>query len=160
MPASRRSGFTLLEICLALLIGSLLMLLAIPSIGGMLAEHRLKESFERFDRLVATARRQSVTGQRTCSLAWNKNSIIVRSADPISGLPDEGEVARFAFNDGESFQLLRPAALQPNASLEWVFWNNGLCEPVQIAFHGKAGSWLVRYDPLTARGTFLQSELP
>lgn len=160
MTASRRAGFTLLELCLALLIGSMLILLAVPSISGMLAEHRLKESFERFDKLVATARRISVTEQRTCTLAWDKGGITLRSAGPGSAPAEPGAAYRLAFRNGESFELRRPASLQQNAPAEWAFWGHGICEPAQIAFQGPAGHWLVRYDPLTARGTFLQSELP
>lgn len=156
MITKRSTAFTLLELCLALVIGSMVMLLAVPSIAGLLAEQRLKESFGRFDRMVATARRKSVTEQRTWTMAWDKSGITLRSADS-SGEPD---VIRFPFRPDEGFELRRSASLRADAPAEWTFWSNGICEPARIAYHGKAGSWLVRYDPLTARGTFLQSDVP
>ena len=160
MILSRRAGFTLLEICLALAIGVMIILLAVPSISGLLAEQRLKESFERFDQLVAAAKLKSVTEQRTYALAWDRKGIALRALGTHESGSDEGAENRLVFEKDESFEFLRPAALLKDAPSEWVFWRNGTCEPAQISFHGKAGSWLVNYDPLTARGTFLNSAVP
>jgi Tfp pilus assembly protein FimT len=157
---SRRAGFTLLEICLALLIGVMLILLAVPSISGLLAEQRLKKSFEQFEQLVAAAKLQSVTEQRTYALAWDRKGITMGPLGPREPGHDEDAGNRLVFEKDESFDLLRPAALQKNAPSEWVFWSNGTCEPAQISFRGQAGSWLVNYDPLTARGTFVKSDVP
>jgi type II secretory pathway pseudopilin PulG len=157
---SRRAGFTLLEICLALAIGVMLILLAVPSISGLLAEQRLKQSFERFDQLVAAAKLKSVTEQRTYALAWDRKGIGLRALGANESGNDEDAGDRLVFEKDESFDLTRPGALLKDAPSVWVFWRNGTCEPARISFHGKAGSWLVSYDPLTARGTFLNSNVP
>jgi Tfp pilus assembly protein FimT len=159
VPPQRHAGFTLLEICLALAIGVMIILLSVPSISGVLAEQRLKKSFERLDALVSAARVRSASEQRAYALVWDREGItLVARERETAGTEDAGQ--RLAFEDKESFQLRRPAALMKNPPEEWVFWSNGVCEPAEIAYQGAAGSWLVKYDPLTARGTFLQSEIP
>jgi len=155
----RHAGFTLLEICLALAIGLMIIMLSVPSIAGLLAEQRLKRSFERLNRLVSVARVRSVTEQRGCSLVWDREGITLVSRDRTETDGSDEPEERLVFEEGESFELRRPAALIKKPPTEWVFWRNGTCEPVEIFFQGPAGNWLVRYDPLTARGTFLASEI-
>jgi len=149
----RRDAFTLLEICLALLIGLTLVLLAVPSVGGLLAEQRLKQSFERFDRLVGEAKRRSVNEQRVWRIVWDREEITLGTAER-----DAAPGERLVRAKDETFRIERPAALQKNAPPEWVFWPNGTCEPALISFAGPAGTWQARYDPLTTRGVFLHSD--
>ena len=40
--------------------------------------------------------------------------------------------------------------------MEWPFWRSGTCEAVVASYRGPAGSWVVKYDPLTVRGTVLE----
>jgi Tfp pilus assembly protein FimT len=155
----RHAGFTLLEICLALAIGVMIIVLSVPSISGLLAEQRLKRSFERLDALVAAARVRSASEQRAYALVWDREGItlVTRELEEAGAAPEPSD--RLVFEDEESFHLRRPAALTKNPPQEWVFWNNGICEPAEVAYEGPAGSWLVQYDALTARGTFLQSDI-
>lgn len=161
MRAHRSPGFTLLEICLALAIGVMIIALSVPSIAGLLAEQRLKRSFERFDLLVSEARVRSVSEQRAYALVWDRKEIVlVPRGREAAHPPTEEEAQSLVFEDKERFQLRRSAALTKNPPDEWIFWRNGTCEPVEISFEGAAGSWVVKYDPLTARGTFLRSDIP
>lgn len=160
MPSHRQAGFTLLEICLALAIGVMIIALSVPSIAGLLAEKRLKQSFERLDRLASVARVRSVTEQRAYGLLWDRKGISLMPMEREAASEREKPVERLEFEEKESFQLRRTAALLKDPPSEWIFWRNGTCEPVQIAYKGSGGSWLVNYDPLTARGTFLKSEVP
>jgi Tfp pilus assembly protein FimT len=140
-------------------IGVLLIAIAVPSIAGMIAEQRLRESFRKFDRLASLARHESVTTQRECRLVWDRKGIsLFRQISPEDAGEDATE-ERLSFDEKESFQLRRTAALQKSPSDEWAFWSNGTCEPVHIAYEGPAGKWQVRYDPLTAHATFLSSEV-
>jgi Tfp pilus assembly protein FimT len=157
VTASRHAGFTLLELCLALVIGVMIILLAVPSVAGLVAEQRLRRSFERFDRLVAAARVRSVTEQRAYILSWERAGIV---AHPTGLAVSESPEERLVFGQDETFRLRRPAALLKNPPAEWIFWRNGTCEPAEISFQGPAGNWLVSYDPLTGRGTFLKSAVP
>lgn len=147
---SRQNGFTLLEICLALMIGLLLITLAVPSVARTMAEQKLKHSFESFDAFVQDARMTSIREQREVTLRWSEKDVSIASVG-------DG-VRRFSFAKGDTYALERTAALISNAPQAWTFWKSGLCEPALISFHGRGGTWKVRYDPLTARGVFLESQ--
>jgi type II secretory pathway pseudopilin PulG len=158
--SSRHAGFTLLEICLALAIGVMIIVLAVPSIAGVIAEQRLKQSFERFDRLVSAAKLRSVTGQRAHVLVWDREGVSLLVSDDAAEEPADTTEERMTFEKEESLTIRRPAALMKDAPGEWVFWRNGTCEPAVISYQGPAGSWVVNYDALTGRGTFVSSEVP
>ena len=154
---ARRAGFTLLEICLVLMIGVILILLAVPSVSGLLADQRLHESYSRFEKLASEARLQSLHDQKPAFLVWDKHGISL--CKPNHDLHGEPEVVeRMDIGEKESFDVSRPAALVENPAAEWTFWPNGTCEPVVVSYKGPSGSWQVRFDPLTSHGTFLKSE--
>lgn len=153
---SRRAGFTLIEICLALLIGMCLIALAVPSISGMFREQRLRRSFESFDRFVRSAQLKSITERRSYVMVWNKENIELVPVEAAETEPAEPE--QFAFEEDQVFTIERPAALMKKPVAEWIFWKSGTCEPAVISFSGPAGKWAVDYNPLTARGIFLSSE--
>jgi len=155
MPA-RHAAFTLLEICLTLLIGMVLVLLAVPSVAGLFAEQRLHESYARFEQLADTARWRSIKEQQPYRLVWDKHRIILQAA--THGAGEGGEVDSLTLADDESFQLARTAALINPAPDEWTFWPDGACEPVVVSYHGRSGRWEVRFDAFHRRGTFQQSE--
>jgi Tfp pilus assembly protein FimT len=155
MPA-HRAAFTLLEICLTLVIGMVLILLAVPSVAGLLSEQRLHDSFIRFEQFANTARARSLQEQKPYRLLWDKKGVSMERISPLKN--DAGAVDRLALGDGETFQVERVAALSKESAAEWTFWPNGTCEPVIISYRGNAGRWRVRFDALGARTTFLQSE--
>ncbi|HJT82130.1 MAG TPA: prepilin-type N-terminal cleavage/methylation domain-containing protein, partial [Chthoniobacterales bacterium] len=61
----RDFGFTLIEIVLAVFILMLVLMLAVPSLSGVLADQRLRRSLNRFNELVNTAHEQSVAEHRS-----------------------------------------------------------------------------------------------
>jgi Tfp pilus assembly protein FimT len=153
---ARRAAFTLLEICLTLMISLMLILLAVPSVAGLLAEQRLHESFARFEQLANTARARSIKEQHPCRLVWEKKRIVLEA--PANREADRGEVESVVLGDDENYELLRVSALVSHAPDEWTFWPDGTCEPVVVSYHGHSGRWQVRFDALNPRGTFQQSE--
>jgi len=155
MPA-RHAAFTLLEICLTLLIGMVLVLLAAPSVAGLFAEQRLHESFVRFEQLANNARWRSTQEQQPYRLVWGKHRIILEPATEDAGR--SGEMESLTFSEDESFELVRPAALVHPAPEEWTFWPGGTCEPVTVSYRGRSGRWQVRFEAFNPRGTFEQSE--
>jgi type II secretory pathway pseudopilin PulG len=162
--SNRHNAFTLLEICLALFIGLLLVSLVVPSVAGVVAEQRLKHSFEDFDAFVQTVKLMSVRNHRAHRMIWDDKGITIEPPESAARIPGGSEkeaspVERFTFQKGEAFTVERTAALSDEPAGEWVFWANGICEPASIAFTGRDGNWTVRYDPLTVRGTFLESRV-
>ena len=155
----RRAGFTLLEICLAIFISLLLITLAVPSIVALLAEQRLKSSFDEFDGFVRTARERSMTERRTYAMSWAEDGIVLVPVERRDTDDPKAEPERFVFAQGETFALERPGALMKKPAPEWIFWRSGLCEEALVTFAGDAGKWSVRYDPLTTHATFLDSEV-
>ena len=157
---SRHDGFTLLEICLVIMIALIFFAMAIPSVEGLFAEQRLKKTFEAFDDFVHRAQARAVEERRAFVLIWDEGGITVQPDSPTAE-DSVGDGDYFTFADGV-FSLERPSALQLNKHfniegklpVEWLFWRSGTCEPVNVYFEGAAGKWTARYDGLTARAAF------
>src|ERR1043166_234885 len=79
-------AFTLIEIVLSIFILMLLLLLAVPSLHGVLAERRLRRSLDSFNDLVRQAEELSVKEQRSYVIVWAENKILLR---PETFLRDE-----------------------------------------------------------------------
>jgi len=153
----RRRAFTLIEICLAVFIISILIGLAIPSIKGILDQEKSKESFDRFDALAHQAQNLAMSERRAYVLAWNKTGIMLLPAQPANKGELNG-IARINLAENEVYEISFPAALVKNPSPKWVFWPSGTCESAAISYQGSKGSWLAEYDPLTVRATFSSDE--
>ena len=145
----RFRAFTLIEIALAIFILMLLLMLAVPSLTGVVASKRLKQSFDGFNNLVRQAHERSVTERRTYLIVWEKNSVLLR---PEAFAEDEEAepAAVFRLSKGMLLKLTLPAALAANHPAEWIFWSSGNCEPASVQFKGPAGFWTANYSPLTA----------
>jgi Tfp pilus assembly protein FimT len=153
---AHRAAFTLLEMCLSLAIGLVLILLGVPSVVGVLAEQRLHDSYARFEQLANTARARSFLEHRPYRLLWDKHGIVVEAVSRDAGKAAGGD--RLDLAEGEVCQVERTAALVSPAPPEWTFWPDGTCEPVVVSYRGPSGQWRVRFDALSVHGTFLQSE--
>lgn len=164
----RRSGFTLIEVMLAVAIAIIISLLALPSLRGMNKERELQESFDRFDALARKAQANAVTQQRGWTLKWDERSITL-TPDSLSSeemeqanLGGEAVGDSIAITEDESFILERPVSLLPpkDTPAEWTFWRSGTCEPAIIKYTGPAGSWVAQYNPLTGHGEITEQRLP
>lgn len=173
---SRRHGFTLLEILIAIAIGLLLLLVAVPSVSGMFREQKLRETFQKFDEFVRAAQTRAVTERRTFVMIWDEAGIELVPLDPTAPDPatpaagsetaettPAGEEAAtpeyFAFTEGGSWALQRPAALVKKPIWEWPFWRSGLCEPAIVHYESEGGSWSAEYSGLTTRGRIIAMEV-
>lgn len=155
MISGRKNGFTLFEICLAIMIGLLIISLSVPSIQGVMAERDLKESFERFDELARKAQARAVAERRTFVMIWEDQAVSLQPLEPDE--EDRGvEVERMTLGEGETLFIERPAALVKKPDAQWAFWRSGLCEPAIVSYEGPTGTWKVEYNALTGRGTFLE----
>lgn len=154
----RRAAFTLLEICFAIAIALLILLMAVPSIRGVMAERKLNQTYRAFDDLVAKAQTLSVTQRRTYALVWGKDEIALVALDKTDDTaPVEPE--HYPVAEGEEYILERPAALAKDPPGFWTFWRSGACEPAVVTYNGPLGSWSVRYDALCARRTMLNEKV-
>ena len=146
----RARGFTLIEIALSIFILMLLLMLAVPSFTGVIANRRLKESLDGFNNLVRQAQERSVIERRPYLIVWGNNNVVVR---PEAFAEDEDAKAKAEFRPsrGSTLRLSLPVALMEKYPAEWIFWPSGICEPATIRFQGPAGSWTANYSPLTGR---------
>lgn len=146
----RARGFTLIEIALSIFILLLILVLAVPSFSGVIANRRLKQSLDDFNGVVRQAQTLSVTERRPYLIVWSKNNVMVR---PEAFAEDEEAKAKAEFrpSSGSTLRLSLPVALAEKYPAEWIFWPSGICEPAIVRFQGPAGSWTANYSPLTAR---------
>jgi type II secretory pathway pseudopilin PulG len=151
----RFRAFTLVEIALSIFILMLLLMLAVPSLTGVVASRRLKQSLDGFNDLVRKAHERSVTERRAYLIVWGKSSVLLR---PENFAEDEEAkpVAVFRLSKGTLLRLSLPAALAQNHPAEWIFWPSGNCEPATVQFKGPAGLWTANYSPLTAQAEVTQ----
>lgn len=71
-------GFTLIEIVIAVFIMMLLLMLAVPSLNGVLANKRLRRSLNGFNDLVHQAQERSVAEHRAYLIVWGDKNIALR----------------------------------------------------------------------------------
>ncbi len=145
----RSRGFTLIEIAISVFILMLLMLLAIPSVSGVMADRRLQRSLDAMNQIVRQAQEQSVKERRPYLIVWQRDNVILRPEAPDPG-ESAAPVASLALDQGHAFLLRLPAALEKDPPAQWIFWASGTCEPANVSFKGPDGSWEVNYSPLTA----------
>ncbi len=144
----RIRGFTLIEIAISVFILMILLLLAVPSIQGVLADRRLQRSLTALNQMVHQAQEHSVKERRSYLIVWEKKALVLRPEAPEKTDTDT-PVAQLNLARGEAYQLRLPAALEKNPSAEWIFWPSGTCEPANVSFTGPSGTWEVNYAPLT-----------
>jgi type II secretory pathway pseudopilin PulG len=151
----RFRAFTLIEIALSIFILLLLLLLAVPSLSGVIANRRLKQSLDSFNQLVRQAQERSVTERRAYLIVWGKSSVVLK---PEIFTKDEEEKATAVLRlpKGSWIKVSLPAALIGKPPAEWIFWPSGTCEPAIVQFRGPAGTWTADYSPLTAQPELTQ----
>ena len=147
----RHSAFTLIEIIIAVAILSLILLMAVPSFSGVVAEGRLRASLDRFNNLVRQAQERSVAEHRAYLIVWGDKDVILQP-EVFAKNEEKKAVATFALERGTVLTLALPAALSAKPPGEWIFWPTGTCEPAIVRFAGRAGTWTANYSPLTGHG--------
>jgi type II secretory pathway pseudopilin PulG len=145
-------AFTLIEIVIAIFILMLVILLAVPSFSGVLADRRLRRSLDSFNSLVHQAQERSLSEHRAYLLVVTGKSIDLRPEALAKG-DDPQPVAQFAVGRDKAVKLVLPSALRKNPPPEWIFWPTGTCEPANVQFAGPDGTWTANYSALTALPT-------
>jgi type II secretory pathway pseudopilin PulG len=146
----RFRAFTLIEIALSIFILMLLLMLAVPSLSGVIASRRLKQSLDGFNNLVRQAQQRSVTERRPYLIVWSKGRVLLRPE--VFGEDEEVKATtELRLGKGSVLWLSLPAAFAEKHPAEWIFWPSGNCEPAIVQFKGPAGLWTASYSPLTAQ---------
>ena len=146
----RRDGFTLIEIAIAVVILLVVLLLAIPSLNGVLADRRLRRSLDDVNRLVLQAQERSISERRSYLIVWRDKQFALRPEEFLKG-EDRKPVATLRWLKGDTFTLTFPAAIDEEPPSEWIFWPSGNCEPAVVTYRGANGAWKAKYSALTAR---------
>jgi len=147
----RTRGFTLLEIVIAVAILATLLMLAVPSLQGVLADRKLRASLDGFNKLVREAQERSVAEHRAYLIVWTDKNVFLQP-EAFGKDEERKAIATFELERGGVLTLTLPAALAKKPAGEWIFWPTGTCEPAVVHFEGRAGTWTANYSPLTAYG--------
>ena len=150
----RNDGFTLLELAIAVFIMLILLMLAVPSLDGVLADRRLRRSLDDFNGLVRQAQERSIVERRSYLIVWHEGKIGLKPEGLMKG-EDPAPVATLSLGKGESLNFVFPAAMMEDPPAEWIFWPSGNCEPAVVTYQGSNGRWTANYSALTARGEIL-----
>lgn len=150
----RRAGFTLIELVVAVLIMAVLMMIAIPTMDGVLADRRLRRSLDGFNAIVREAQERSIAERRPYLIVWREGKIGLRAEGLARDEPAEA-VVKMKLARNESLHVSFPAALVEEPPPEWIFWPSGNCEPAVVNYQGKNGNWKASYSALTGRGEIL-----
>ena len=151
--SAKRAAFTLFEVCIAVFIGVLIMLAAVPSISGVIAEQRAKKLFNQFDDLVKDASIRAVTERRPYVIEWDDSGVTMRPLAPDEN-DDPQAYKRVEFGKKLAPDLVLPAALVKDPPLEWTFWPTGTCEPATVVCHVADAPWTATYNALTEQPVF------
>jgi prepilin-type N-terminal cleavage/methylation domain-containing protein len=152
---SRVRGFTLIEIVIAIAIMMLVLLLAVPSLNGVLADRRLHRTLDNFGNLVHEAQARSVAEHRTYLIVQDGQNLIVRAEAFAKG--EEPTIARqLKLGGTEGIKFTFPAALTREQPAQWIFWPTGTCEPAIVQFSGRDGAWTAKYSTLSAQAELMK----
>jgi prepilin-type N-terminal cleavage/methylation domain-containing protein len=146
----RRGGFTLIEIVMAIAMAVVILMLAVPSVRGVLADRRLRKSLDDVNGLVFKAQELSIVERRPYLIVWRDKQFALRPEGFLPG-EDRKAVSTLKWQKGESFTLNFPNAIEEEPPSEWVFWPSGNCEPAVVTYGGPSGVWTAHYSALTAR---------
>ena len=145
-----RSGFTMLELAIAITISLLVLALAVPSVTGVLADRRLRRSLDGLDALVRQAQQRSVTERRSYLIVMKDKKFALR-AEGLRRGEETGAIATLSWKRGESYRISFPASIDEDPPAAWIFWSTGTCEPAFVSYQGPDGNWSAKYSALTAR---------
>jgi type II secretory pathway pseudopilin PulG len=154
LQPNRRWGFTLIELAIAVVILILLMMLAVPSMSGVMADRRLRRSLDEFNAVVREAQERSVTEHRAYLVVWQDGKLGMRAEGLLKGESPEPTL-KWKLDRSESLKIEFPAALIEKPPAEWIFWASGNCEPAVVTYRGKDGTWKANYSALTGRPEML-----
>src|SRR6185295_18731479 len=103
-------AFTLIEIAISVFILLLLMLLAVPSLNGVLVDRRLHRTYDEFNQLAQQAQQLSMEQRRPYLLIWQRGKITLQPESFAKG-EEKKPTAVLSVRKGEVFALKLTASL-------------------------------------------------
>ncbi len=125
-----KSGFTLIEVCVAMAIAVVILGVATMALSGLQQEGALKRAAARIETQARQALLDAVTGQRSIEIALNAGAL---------GGEGRLQVRRY----GET------TFRDPKPGESWEFSSTGICEPIEVRLSSEAGVIELGFDPLT-----------
>jgi type II secretory pathway pseudopilin PulG len=126
----RRSGFTLVEICIAMALAMMLLGISTLAISGLQDEAKLKRTASQMESTARQSLQKAVMDQRLIEVTLDAGSFggegslqVKRLGEKAFRLPRRGEV--------------------------WEFSPTGVCEPLDIRLTSAGGTIELGFDPLT-----------
>ena len=154
LTSHSQSGFTLLEISLAIMIAVVILAVAIPSLLGVMGGSKAEKSFLAFDHMAQEARERAQAEERNYVIVWGRDRwVLMRPEEPANRAEAEGFL-QWRIEKEEKLELHLPAALTTKGATPeaiWTFWPNGVCEPAEVRYKGAAGQWAATYNPFTVQ---------
>ena len=129
---------------------TVVLLMAVPSLSGVLADRHLRASLDSFNNLVRLAQERSVSEHRAYLIVWGGQDVFVQP-EAFGKDEEQKEAGKLILEHGSAITITFPAALTSKPAGEWIFWPTGTCEPATVQFTGKPGTWVANYSPLTAQ---------
>jgi hypothetical protein len=133
----------------------LLLMLAVPSLTGVLADRRLRRSLDDFNNLVNQAHELSISEHRAYLIVFGPDNVELRP-EVLTPEDDPEPTAVLPAGKNGTLKLALPAALAKDPPPEWIFWPSGACEPAVVEFTGRNGMWTASYSALTARAELIK----
>lgn len=149
-----RSAFTLFEICIAIFIGVMILLAAVPSLTGVIEMQRARKLFNQFDSLAKNTSSRAVIERRPFALVWDDNGVSLQPLGQKGGSIPAEDTGRVDFGKKLAPDLILPASLEKDPPRVWTFWPTGTCEPAKVICHITDSPWTATYDPLSEQAVF------
>ncbi|MCW0219850.1 MAG: prepilin-type N-terminal cleavage/methylation domain-containing protein [Prosthecobacter sp.] len=127
---ARSFGFTLVEVCVAMAIGLLILGVAVMGMSGVRSEAVLKKMAARIETEARESLLQAVMEQRTVQVNLN---------DSLGDSHGRLQVKRYG---DAKFR-------NPTRGEVWEFSPTGVCEPVEVRVSNEVGVIELGFDPLT-----------
>jgi type II secretory pathway pseudopilin PulG len=145
------AGFTLLELCIVLVVVTLLFAVGMPYTARLMREDEFEQPIRELQDFAKEARIRAMTEGRPYEVWLLNDRYVLRVWQKENGFGDE--VRSYALPPGITYAIKRDSEedFSPETEARWAFMPNGLCEPLTFLFQ-KGKDWnKFRVDPLTAR---------
>lgn len=137
------SGFTLLEVCIAMTIGLLIIGVATLGISGIQEEQSLRRLASGIETTVRESLQEAVASHRHVFLELDggRLSTAAHQGQNQDGLSIDGALTIRRYGE-KKFRA-------PRRGEVWKFTADGLCEPIELRVTQSRGTVEMSFDPLT-----------